>query len=475
MHIKSCKEIDSAVDKALKKHKTLTARKAEEKKAAVAAHRELAEQASQALPEDQMDVDSDRDSEVFIFIFNFKFILHLLQDISLQKRPPLRSLSLIISDSPTPPPRPSGRPNRKIRLPQRFRDILPANPPAIPLPEEPDEDNDNNQTTNSRSKSPSESSQASSESCDPFITEVNTFGIYRSYTHGPPTITPDEYFTLSSVSDSVSMARDPAESQSWSSLGPSESSLESFVEKGVNLNYFAPFLNASVFLLMAWYYNGSSIKSFGDIDKLVHNVIQHEDFKSSDFGNTFSTAREAQRMDKQQEILNKSLPFSSNDGWIEGRISIPVPCDGVEHESEELAPRFVIDGIWYRRPLAVIKRAFSEHASEKFHNIPFKEYWKPSEQEPSERIYSETFTADVFNDEYDKLRKTTRDGPNSALEPFVAGITFYSDSTHLTSFGNASLWPIYMYIGNQSKYLRAKPSEFAAHHIAYIPKVYILV
>ena len=57
------------------------------------------------------------------------------------------------------------------------------------------------------------------------------------------------------------------------------------------------------------------------------------------------------------------------------------------------------------------------------------------------------------------------------LEAFVAGIIFYSDVTHLTNFGTASLYPMYMYIGNQSQYSRAKPSEFAAHHIAYIPNV----
>jgi hypothetical protein len=117
--------------------------------------------------------------------------------------------------------------------------------------------------------------------------------------------------------------------------------------------------------------------------------------------------------------------------------------------------------------------AFTEPAAEKYHTTPFKEYWKPSEDEPEERIYSETFTADVFNEEYEILRKTPRDGPNSELEPFVAGVIFYSDSTHLTSFGTASLWPVYMYIGNQSQYIRAKPSEFAAHHIAYIPKVFL--
>jgi hypothetical protein len=87
--------------------------------------------------------------------------------------------------------------------------------------------------------------------------------------------------------------------------------------------------------------------------------------------------------------------------------------------------------------LKVLKRAFTEPATEK--TTSFKEYWKPSEDEPEERIYSETFTGDVFNDEYEALRATLQEGPNAQLEPFFASIIFYSDATHLTSFGTAIL------------------------------------
>ena len=312
----------------------------------------------------------------------------------------------------------------------------------------------------------------------PFCTETNTFGVYCKYTFGPPTINPNESYMLSSVSDSVSIARDPADfskTSSWlSSFGPSTLGT---VENSEN---FAPFLNRSTFLLMSCYYNGSSTKSYADVDKLIHNVIRHEEFEASDFGATFSTAHEAERMDKNQPSKSsvesdKSglLPFKFEDGWIQASVSIPVPCDGFIFKSEQDAPRFIVNGIWYRRPLEVIKLSFSEPAAEKFHITPFKEYWKPSKDEPEERIYWETFTADVFNEEYEILRETSREGPNSELEAFIAGIMFYSDTTHLTSFGTACLYPMYMYVGNQSQYTRAKASEFTAHHIAYIPKVFI--
>ncbi|KAK7696214.1 hypothetical protein QCA50_000867 [Cerrena zonata] len=61
--------------------------------------------------------------------------------------------------------------------------------------------------------------------------------------------------------------------------------------------------------------------------------------------------------------------------------------------------------------------------------------------------------------------------PDCTLERIVCGLMLYSDSTHLASFGSASLWPLYMYFGNQSKYVRVRPSSGSCHHVAYIPKL----
>ncbi len=48
---------------------------------------------------------------------------------------------------------------------------------------------------------------------------------------------------------------------------------------------------------------------------------------------------------------------------------------------------------------------------------------------------------------------------------------FSSDATHLTTFGTAKAWPIYLMLGNLSKYIRAQPHSGAMHHLAYIPSV----
>lgn len=427
VHLTSCKSIASAADTALRKHKANSAKKLEVAKSAIAKRRELAAEANQNA---EPSVDPFPDPQEMVVDTN----------VGSPQR------------SPSPPPRPSGRPGRRIRLPRRYRDELPPNPnPIIITNPEPDEEPE--------ARASPELIEIPESSV--FCTEKNSFGVYRKYALGPPTITPDEAFTLSSVSDSISIARDPADSPSNVETPPS--------------NYFAPFLNASTFLLTSWFYNSKGTISFNEADKLVQEVIRHEDFNSADFGPTFSISRELKRIDKDQISTSPEssdpLPFGPEDGWIESSISIPVPCDGFKCRESD-APRFEVKGIWHRRPLEVLKKAYSEPAADKFHTTPFKEYWKPSEDEPEERIYSETFTADVFNDEYECLRATPREGPNTHLEPFIAGMMFYSDATHLANFGTASLYPMYLYIGNQSQYSRAKPSEFTAHHIAYIPKVF---
>jgi hypothetical protein len=122
----------------------------------------------------------------------------------------------------------------------------------------------------------------------------------------------------------------------------------------------------------------------------------------------------------------------------------------------------------------VIKVALSEPAAEKFHTFPFKEFWKPDSNEPEERIYSESYTGNRWNEEYARIHAANQKGQHRNLEAFLVALMIWSDSMILAQFGNAQLWPIYLFIGNQSKYSRAKPSSFAAHHVAYMPKVCFL-
>ena len=60
-------------------------------------------------------------------------------------------------------------------------------------------------------------------------------------------------------------------------------------------------------------------------------------------------------------------------------------------------------------------------------------------------------------------------------ECVVLELMLASDSAQLTSFGSASVWPIYMMFANQPKQERVQPSCHAVHHLAYVPLVSALV
>jgi hypothetical protein len=231
--------------------------------------------------------------------------------------------------------------------------------------------------------------------------------------------------------------------------------------------YFAPFMNASVFRLMNWFYSGSNLKSHGELDRLVTDVILANDFKAEDFVG-FRSAREARRLDDENH--QPQSHFSAGDGWVETAVNISLPADGIRYSSEEAAPQFAVPGLFYRPLLEVIRAALHDAAAEHFHIFPFQTFWKPSPDATPERVYAELYTSDAFIMEHEKLHAQLRE-PGCDLETVIVAIMLWSDSTHLASFGTASLWPIYLYIGNQSKYTRGKPTSFSAHHLAYIPKV----
>ncbi|KAF9255365.1 hypothetical protein L218DRAFT_837496, partial [Marasmius fiardii PR-910] len=57
------------------------------------------------------------------------------------------------------------------------------------------------------------------------------------------------------------------------------------------------------------------------------------------------------------------------------------------------------------------------------------------------------------------------------LEVVILWMMLVSDSTHLTTFGTASLWPSYLYFGNCSRYKCGHLNFHSIHHVAYIPQI----
>ena len=214
-------------------------------------------------------------------------------------------------------------------------------------------------------------------------------------------------------------------------------------------------------------------KSIAEVNTLVRDVILAPDFNPEDLVG-FDAAKENARMDKYRTKPSDSnpTPFSYDDGWLKGSVNIPLPCDGFEFPSEVDAPAFNVE-FHYRKITQVVQSALAEQRAERFHTFPFKAFWQSSPDEPEERVYSEIYTGDFWNAENENIYGIPCSGKHSDLERFIIGLLIWSDSTSLAQFGNAELWPIYLYLGNQSKYERAKPNSLSSHHLAYLPKVRI--
>ena len=175
-------------------------------------------------------------------------------------------------------------------------------------------------------------------------------------------------------------------------------------------------------------------------------------------------------MDGYWGSSSEASPFAFDDSWIKGSVKIPLPCDGVQ-QSEAEAPRFIIE-VYHWKLLDIIKAALGEPSAERFHIFPSRAFWQPGPDEAKECIYFEIYTGDCWNEEYAKIHIANhQQGLHCNFEALLIGLMIWSDVTLLAQFGNVQLWPIYLYIRNQFKYSWAKPSSFAAHHVAYIPKV----
>lgn len=295
-------------------------------------------------------------------------------------------------------------------------------------------------------------------------TSRDSFGIFRKYSslssHNPDDI--DPFSDMPSVSFDLASAIQPPDT------GAIGSSLT--VSSRDDPDPFKNSENPTVDLLLSWYSEGSTDGAIS-LDHLVNclrdphfDISQLEDFSA------VSALRQFERKHLNPKSKNALIP---GDGWKCGSVTIRVLC--VHHpQREEDAPEFTVDGIWYRDPAEVVTKELMDPGSfDKIHLKPFEEWWCPTEASEPVRVYSEIYTSDAMlqlEKEHEEIPKTTI-GPE--LETFILAALLYSDGTRLAQFGNASLWPVYMFIGNTSKYIRSRPNSFSAHHIAYLPTVWV--
>jgi hypothetical protein len=360
------------------------------------------------------------------------------------------------------------------RLPKRFRDELPQPPPSLPPA---------NSNKSSAQFSIAESESALRQAPVPpsilrdataaqagtavssrsprilglFRTPRNIFGLWRRYfAERLPSHDPEELVTL------TDLCSDPAVD---STLRCQHNSRSQSAEPH-DLTSFYPYPNEASFCLGNWYWNSGVQKSQESFRELI-DIVGNPGFDPSDVRPT--------KWDKINTILASNDSQDEEEwmdvdaGWKKKQIRISVPFN---ERTENPGTRNYLGGDLYYRSLVdmIREKLANPHDAKRFHYEPYEYIWEPSNQHKEIKVHGELYTSQAFLETHSELQKSPGE-PNCDLPRVVVALMFWSDETHLTSFGNTKLWPCYLNFGNKSKYRRCKPSNHLCSHIAYFQKV----
>lgn len=309
-----------------------------------------------------------------------------------------------------------------------------------------------------------------SNTSDGIWTVPNKFGILRRYFDRPTSI-PDEDVELADLTDPIEVYNLEAELMRLSLTATNRSlahrARQSTRERALDIIY--PHPNLSSFLMNNWFYRRGSIqKSKLDRSILVNDVILNPSFDPLEIAPPFNfNALDDLIVSSAGGIASPEQQLGT--GWAKGDATIDIPATGQHPRTTWSVP-----GVYYRDVTQVIRHVLESPTGASFNYDGFEEWWQPPSTTvppaPKQRVYHNVYTADAFLQAKAALRASE---PRNYKGPprRVIGLMFWSDSTHLTDFGQASLHPIYMAFANQSKADRCHPNKRCLHHIAYMPDV----
>ncbi len=292
-------------------------------------------------------------------------------------------------------------------------------------------------------------------------------GLFREYI-GRPSHDPDKFLSIDDLSD-IRRANSDSDGENDPPAGAGVLDIPP---------WFAPCPNASTFRILDWSGNGNTTKSIEEVQKLVDNVICAPDFDPADLLGV-NLKRESVRLDEPTEPVEQgSLSVSIDDplgltshsgtGWTHTSVPIPIP-DGQKHDSWDDITYFNVKGLAVRRIIPIVQEISATRR-------PRSSTSRRTDISGNRtKVVPQTRTRRDVHHRY--IHQSTRRSeflprePGDTYERVVVALMLYSDSTRLAQFGSASLWPLYLYFGNQSKYARECPTEYACHHLAYLPKV----
>jgi hypothetical protein len=132
---------------------------------------------------------------------------------------------------------------------------------------------------------------------------------------------------------------------------------------------------------------------------------------------------------------------------------------------------YTFRNFYHRSIVSIIKEKLTNgHEFQHFHLEPFELHWQPEQSTKPSRVYGELYTSPEFIAAHQTLQNSPPE-PSCTLPRYIVALMFASDAANLTTFGEAKIWPLYMFFGNDSKYRRCKPSLHLCDHVAYFQKV----
>lgn len=285
-----------------------------------------------------------------------------------------------------------------------------------------------------------------------FSTVRNAFGVARSYRlpkhrtaplHDPDRFTPLDDLTETTPSPPIA--------------GP----------PGAGPLQFGPFHSRLAFSLAEWYWQ-SSTKSFSDFQKLL-SILKSSDFSVSDVAQVDWRAAFKALGSNREDLNEADASWIQDDGWKRTPISIDIPFH--KHMKEPGTKPFPVGVFHHRSIISIIKeKVANKKDMQKFHYYPYCATWKRTEGEPEVELYGEMYSSQAFRDAHSDVQREAVTPENKGLQRVVIALMFWSDATQLTSFGGSSLWPCYLFFGNEPKHQWAEPLKRLGQHIAYFLK-----
>ena len=229
---------------------------------------------------------------------------------------------------------------------------------------------------------------------------------------------------------------------------------------------FRPYPNESSFLLGHWYWNGGVQKSQEDFKGLV-DIVSGPRFLPEEIQNVNWKVINTQL---GQEELDQEEEWSDIDaGWQRSSVTLLAPF---HRRTANPGPKSQqVSDFYHRSVVSILREKLSnEDEFQHFHLEPYELLWQTASMEHPIRVQGELYSSPAFIEAHKELQSAAAE-PGCALQRVVVGLMYASDVTHLTLFGTAKLWPLYVYFGNFSKYHRCKVSSNLCEEVAYFQQV----